>query len=197
MALTREDLQSLLRWLDEDPEFRAALRQKLLAEPLIIEIRMPTDWMAKVDTRLDKLEKTAETQIQESRTLKQDVETLKQDVGTLKQDVEVLKKDVTVLKRDVGTLKGKVLGVDYRSKAASIFGMILRNGREASDFFSAKLDEAEKRGVLSPQDSDFVMAADLLWMGTIRRGKFEGETVVLIGETSWSIEHGDVEEGKG
>ncbi|MCS7187022.1 MAG: hypothetical protein RMK89_08735 [Armatimonadota bacterium] len=64
MALTREDLQSLLRWLDEDPEFRAALRQKLLAEPLIIEIRMPTDWMAKVDTRLDKLEKTAETQIQ-------------------------------------------------------------------------------------------------------------------------------------
>ena len=56
MALTREDLQSLLRWLDEDPEFRAALRQKLFAEPLIIEVRLPTDWMAKVDSRLERLE---------------------------------------------------------------------------------------------------------------------------------------------
>ncbi len=165
MALTREDLQSFLRWLDEDPEFRAALRQKLFAEPLIIEIRLPTDWMAKVDSRLERLE--------------QDVGTLKQDVGTLKQDV--------------GTLKGKVLEVDYRTKAANIFGMILRKGRNASEFVSAKLDEAESQGILTPQETDFVMAADLLWMGTIRRGKFMGETLVLIGETSWTIERDDVE----
>ncbi|MFN3421482.1 MAG: hypothetical protein ACK40X_07155, partial [Armatimonadota bacterium] len=77
MALTREDLQSLLRWLDEDPEFRAALRQKLFAEPLIIEVRLPTDWMAKVDSHLGRLE--------------QDVGALKDDTGTLKQDVGTLK----------------------------------------------------------------------------------------------------------
>ncbi len=186
MALTREDLQSLLRWLDEDPEFRAALRQKLFAEPLIIEVRLPTDWMAKVDSRLERLE-------QDVGTLKQDVGTLKQDVGTLKQDVGTLKQDVGTLKQDVGTLKGKVLEVDRTMKAANIFGLLLRNGRSASEFVSSKLDEAESQGILTPQEADFVMAADLLWMGVIRRGKFTGETLVLIGEISWTIERDDVE----
>jgi len=165
MALTREDLQSLLRWLDEDPQFRAELRRRLLAEPLIVEIRLPTDWMTRVDERLERLES---------------------DVGTLKRDVETLK-------RDMGIVKGKVLEVDYRTKAASIFGIFLRNGRDASEFVSTKLDEAEAKGLVTPQESEFVMAADLLWMGNIRRGKFEGETLVLVGESSWKIEAEDVE----
>jgi len=165
MALTREDLQSLLQWLDEDPQFRAELRRRLLAEPLIVEIRLPTDWMTRVDERLERLE---------------------DDVGTLKRDVEMLK-------RDMGIVKGKVLEVDYRTKAASIFGIFLRNGRDASEFVSTKLDEAEAKGLVTPQESEFVMAADLLWMGNIRRGKFEGETLVLVGESSWKIEAEDVD----
>ena len=165
MALTREDLQSLLQWLDEDPQFRAELRRRLLAEPLIVEIRLPTDWMTRVDERLERLE---------------------DDVGTLKRDVEMLK-------RDMGIVKGKVLEVDYRTKAASIFGIFLRNGRDASEFVSTKLDESEAKGLVTPQESEFVMAADLLWMGNIRRGKFEGETLVLVGESSWRIEADDVE----
>ena len=165
MALTREDLQSLLQWLDEDPQFRAELRRRLLAEPLIVEIRLPTDWMTRVDERLERLEG---------------------DVGTLKRDVETLK-------RDMGIVKGKVLEVDYRTKAASIFGIFLRNGRDASEFVSTKLDEAEAKGLVTPQESEFVMAADLLWMGNVRRGKFEGETLVLVGESSWKVEAEDVE----
>ncbi|MFN4180169.1 MAG: hypothetical protein ACK4I8_07625, partial [Armatimonadota bacterium] len=94
MALTREDVISLIRWLNEDRELRAAFRQVVLAEPLIVEVRLPTDWMAKVDSHLEKLE--------------QDVETLKQDAGTLKQDVGTTKQDVAVLKQDVGTLKQDV-----------------------------------------------------------------------------------------
>lgn len=164
MALTREDLQSLLRWLDEDPEFRAELRRKLLAEPLIIEIRMPTDWMAGVDSRLDRIE---------ARLGK-----VEQDVGTLKQDV--------------GTLKGKALEIDYRTKASSIFGMLLRGGRDASEFVSGKLEEAEAKGIVSSREADFVMAADLLWMGNVRKGKFEEETLVLVAESSWTIDFGDV-----
>jgi len=78
-------------------------------------------------------------------------------------------------------------------KAANIFGLLLRNGRSASEFVSSKLDEAESQGILTPQETDFVMAADLLWMGVIRRGKFTGETLVLIGEISWTIERDDVE----
>lgn len=140
----REDLKSLLRWLDEDPEFRAALRRRLLAKPLIIEVRLLTDWMAKVDSRLDSLEK------------------------------------------DMGILNGNALEVEYRTKAASIFGMMLRGRREASEFVSGQLEEAEIQGTVSPQEADFVMAADLLWVGTFRKGKYAGEVIVFVGENSWT-----------
>lgn len=193
MALTREDLQSLLQWLDEDPQFRAELRRRLLAEPLIVEIRLPTDWMTRVDERLERLESDVGTMKSDVGTLKGDVGTLKGDVANLKGDMDTVKRDVETLKRDMGIVKGKVLEVDYRTKAASIFGIFLRNGRDASEFVSTKLDEAEAKGLVTPQESEFVMAADLLWMGNIRRGKFEGETLVLVGESSWKIEAEDVE----
>ncbi|MCS7185764.1 MAG: hypothetical protein RMK89_02285 [Armatimonadota bacterium] len=165
MALTREDVLSLIRLLSEDGELRDALRRVLIPEPFIVEVRLPTDWMTRVDERLDKLDK----------------------------DVASLKQDVTTLKQDVGMLKGKVLEVDYRTKAASIFGLFLRNGRDASEFVSGKLDEAIEEGLIAPQEADFVMAADLLWMGNVRRGRFEGETVVFVGEASWTIEPDNLE----
>ncbi len=192
MALTREDVLSLIRMLSEDGELRNALRQVLFAEPLIIEVRLPTDWMTKVDARLDKLDQDVGTLKQDVGTLKQDVGVMKQDVGALKQDVGTLKQDVGTLKQDVGTLKGKVLEVDYRTKAAGIFGLFLRNGRDASEFVSSRLDEAVDKGIIAPQEADFVMAADLIWMGNVRRGKFEGETVVFVGEVSWMIEPDDL-----
>ena len=40
---------------------------------------------------------------------------------------------------------------------------------------------------------DFVMAADLLWMGTIWKGNFAGEVIVFVGENSWTIDWDDVE----
>ena len=42
-------------------------------------------------------------------------------------------------------------------------------------------------------EADFVMAADLLWMGTIRKGNFAGEVIVFVGENSWTIDWDDVE----
>lgn len=56
MALTRKDLESLLKWLDEDPQFRAALRQKILGDGFPVQLHIPTDWMARVDERLERLE---------------------------------------------------------------------------------------------------------------------------------------------
>lgn len=162
MALTREDVLSLIRLLSEDGELRDALRRVLIPEPFIVEVRLPTDWMTRVDERLDKLDK-----------------------------------DVASLKQDVGMLKGKVLEVDYRTKAASIFGLFLRSGRDASEFVSGKLDEAIEEGLIAPQEAGFVMAADLLWMGNVRRGRFEGETVVFVGEASWTIEPDDLERAEG
>jgi len=49
-------LESLLKWLDEDPQFRAALRQKILGDGFPVQLHIPTDWMARGDERLERLE---------------------------------------------------------------------------------------------------------------------------------------------
>jgi len=70
MALTREDIQALLRILDEDPQLLQELRRRILPDHFVFEVRFPTEWMAQFDRRLANLER--------------DVGGLKSDVGGLK-----------------------------------------------------------------------------------------------------------------
>lgn len=197
MALTREDLESLLRWLDEDPEFRAALRQKLLGDFVTFEVRLPTDWMERVDRRLENLEQDVAVLKEDVAVLKEDVTVLKQDVGELKVTVAGLQGAVFRLQVDVGVLKGQVKETNWRDKAGAYLGTLVRRGRDATEFVNEKLDEAEEQGIISPDEADFVRAADLLWMGTLKQGKFSGETIVFVGEISWTVEEQDVERARG
>ncbi|MCX7969513.1 MAG: hypothetical protein N3B10_13645 [Armatimonadetes bacterium] len=57
MALTREDIYSLLHLLDEDPQLLEELRRRILPDHFIFEVRLPTEWMAQVDRRLANLER--------------------------------------------------------------------------------------------------------------------------------------------
>lgn len=57
MALTREDIYSLLHLLDEDPQLLEELRRRILPGHFVFEVRLPTEWMAQVDRRLANLER--------------------------------------------------------------------------------------------------------------------------------------------
>lgn len=57
MALTREDIYSLLHLLDEDPQLLEELRRRILPDHFVFEVRLPTEWMAQVDRRLANLER--------------------------------------------------------------------------------------------------------------------------------------------
>jgi len=158
MALTHEDIQALLRILDEDPQLLQELRRRILPDHFVFEVRFPTEWMAQVDRRLANLER-----------------------------------DVADLKNDVGRLKGMSKEISFRQKAGAYLGVLLRGGRDASELVNKILDEAETEGLITPQEADYVRAADLLWVGTVKRGKFAGQKLIIVAEISWVADEEDVE----
>ncbi len=151
MALTREDIYALLRLLDEDPQLLEELRRRILPDHFVVEVRLPTEWMAQVDRRLSNLE------------------------------------------RDVGKLKGMSKEISFRQKAGSYLGALLKGGRDASELVNEILNEAEESGLITPQEADYVRAADLLWVGSVRRGKFANEQIIIVAEISWVVDEQDVE----
>jgi len=214
MALTREDIQALLRILDEDPQLLQELRRRILPDHFVFEVRFPTEWMAQFDRRLANLERDVgglksdvgglRSDVGELKSdvgvlkgdvgvLKGDVGGLKSDVGVLKSDVDGLKRDVNDLKNDVGRLKGMSKEISFRQKAGAYLGVLLRGGRDASELVNKILDEAEAEGLITPQEADYVRAADLLWVGTVKRGKFAGQKLIIVAEISWVADEEDVE----
>jgi hypothetical protein len=104
-----------------------------------------------------------------------------------------LERDVADLKNDVGRLKGMSKEISFRQKAGAYLGVLLRGGRDASELVNKILDEAEAEGLITPQEADYVRAADLLWVGTVKRGKFAGQKLIIVAEISWVADEEDVE----
>ncbi|MCS7265389.1 MAG: hypothetical protein NZ805_11205 [Armatimonadetes bacterium] len=150
MAITREDIYEFLRLLEEDPKLLEEFRRKILPDHFVVEVRLPTEWMATVDRRLANLEK------------------------------------------DVGRLKGMSKEISFRQKAGSYLGVLLKGGKDASELVNEILDEAEQKGLITSKEADYVRAADLLWFGLLRRGKFAGEQVIVVAEISWVADEEDV-----
>lgn len=151
MALTREDIYTLLRLLDEDPQLLEELRRRILPDHFIVEVRLPTEWMAQVDRRLSSLE------------------------------------------RDVGRLKGMSKEITFRQKAGAYLGVLLKGGRDASELVNEILDKAEANGLITSKEADYVRTADLLWVGSVKRGVFANEQIIVVAEISWVVDEQDVE----
>ena len=118
-------------------------------------------------------------------TLKTDVSTLKEDVGTLKTDVSTLKEDVGTLKTDVGTLNTNVaslqtsvvslqgsdlenrarlniLNIAMNELALNRGRVLLATGRDTDPGFLATINAAEEAGLITEQQADHVLAADIV-----------------------------------
>jgi len=128
---------------------------------------------------------------QDVAILKQDVAILKQDVAILKQDVAILKQDVRGLKVDVNTLKGESFENKVRDRAPAFFGKLLRRTRviTTQDFVDA-LDDAVDAGLISDNDRDYALNADVVVRGKM---KDSGKEVILVGEASVTVDLEDVE----
>ena len=104
-------------------------------------------------------------------TLKSDVSTLKSDVSTLKSDVSTLKSDVSTLKSDVGTLIGDNLERRVRESILNIARdeldltrgrILLARGRDTVPQFLESINAAEEQGLITEQQADHVLVADIV-----------------------------------
>ncbi|MCS7149379.1 MAG: hypothetical protein RMI93_01375 [Caldimicrobium sp.] len=137
------------------------------------------------------LKQDVEVLKQDVEVLKQDVEVLKQDVEVLKQDVEVLKRDMGVLKIDVGNLKGDNLERKVREKAPAYFGKRFRKIKLIDSYRLAEaLDEAEERGIITPEERAQALRVDVLLRG---RWVEKDKDVMLVVEVSVVAEKRDAE----
>jgi uncharacterized protein (UPF0335 family) len=196
---TFEDILEALRgnpiWVEQ---MRAIiLSEELLTLPERFE-RFLRDEFRPLKEKTDKIEKDVEVLKADVKVLKEDVEVLKQDVAVLKEDVAVLKQDVAILKQDVrglkvdvNTLKGESFENKVRDRAPAFFGKLLRRTRviTTQDFVDA-LDDAVDAGLISDNDRDYALNADVVVRGKM---KDSGKEVILVGEASVTVDLEDVE----
>ncbi len=85
-------------------------------------------------------------------------------------------------------LKGLAKEQFYRERGATIFGLVLRNGKNASSEVAEAVADAVEQAHLSVQEAKDILAADLFW-----RGEYKKKSLVLVGEISWTVHNEDVE----
>jgi hypothetical protein len=104
-----------------------------------------------------------------------------------------IKEDISDLQKDMRDLKGDAREQYYRHRATGIFSRRLLRGHDATSEVADQLRMPLQAGRISAREYDAVLAADLLWGGTLQE---TGEAVVLVMEVSWQIESHDVERAR-
>ena len=93
----------------------------------------------------------------------------------------------------LGDLRGLAKELDYWRKAGRFLSRLLRNVRETGQEILERLEKDEAEGSISPKDSDELLRADLLLMDKVRKGKFAGQSILLVCELSAMVAREDVE----
>ena len=222
MAFTVEDVQDLVRLLDEQPEWRAVVRRQLLSdeflalpeqiaqqrtdiqriEEQVAEVRLRTErveeQIAELRLRTERIEEQiAELRLRTERIEAQIVEQRRETDRRFQQvedQIAALTRTVDTLRDDVGELKGDSLERRYRERASAYFGRLLRRTRVVTDAeLHELLDNAVERGLITDDESD-----EVTWADAIVRGRRRGDRaqVVAVAEVSWGVGIKDVERAR-
>ena len=122
------------------------------------------DFAAATDRRLTSIETDV-------GVLKTDVGTLKEDVGTLKTDVGTLNTNVASLQTSVASLQGSdlenrarlnILNIAMNEPTLNRGRVLLATGRDTDPGFLATINAAEEAGLITEQQADHVLVADIV-----------------------------------
>jgi hypothetical protein len=177
MAFTVREFDDLLRIIEAQPEWRSRLRRALFPE---IDIPKALQELAEAQQR------TGET----LRALEATVARLATVQEQLTKTVNRLAVGQDKLIREVRDLKGLSHERTYRDKAIGIFGRLIRNGHDVTNWVADQLYEALEAGQVTDDDLRQVLAVDLLWGGEERKTKAQ---LIIVLEASWRAEMNDVE----
>ena len=199
------EFQHLLDFLDSNPEYLQDMRTRLLMPDLIALpeqfaqlVGLVTELSASFHdfaTATDRRLTSIETDV---GVLKTDVSTLKEDVNTLKADVGTLKTDVGTLKTDVASLNGSdlenrarlnILNIAMNELALNRGRVLLATGRDTEPGFLATINAAEEADLITEQQADHVLVADIIIRARRARDK---QYVHAVFEVSRTIRLDDV-----
>ena len=199
MTMEINNQQDFLRALDTDPVFREAVRRHLLTDDLI---NLPGQFaqLVNVVSELTEAFNTfAANTDRRLSALENDVGTLKSDVSTLKSDVSALKSDVGILKSDVATLtgsdierraRGSILNVAKDELNLTRGRILLAQGRDTEPQFLETIHTAEDRGLITEQQADNILVADIIIRG---RRQHDRQYVHAVFEVSRTIRNHDIQ----
>ena len=178
MAFTVRDFHSLVRILEQRPEWRAELRRLVLSEDLLA--------LPEVVRRLsEKVEELAEAQ----RRTEERLTSLAGKVEELAEAQGRTEDELGRLAREVGDLRGSELERSYRERAASFFQSILRRIRVIDHQELGRiLDDAVDAGNITLLEKGDVMHTDVVLFG-----QRDGQQVYLLVEVSVVVDQYDVE----
>ena len=143
------------------------------------------DFAAATDRRLTSIETDV-------GVLKTDVGTLKEDVGTLKTDVGTLNTNVASLQTSVASLQGSdlenrarlnILNIAMNELALNRGRVLLATGRDTDPGFLATINAAEEAGLITEQQADHVLVADIVIRARRTDDRRDVHTVFEISRT--------------
>lgn len=192
MGITVKDFPDLIQIINAHPEWRSRLRKALFPD---------IDLSKSLQDLHHSLRELAEEQKltqQALRGLTGRVDGLDTRVGRGFDEAAKDRRRIEArmdrgfgsVKRDMGVLKGESYEGRIQDRAAGIFGTCIRRGKDARESISERLYAAFESGVISEDEIDQVLAADLLWAGKTRS---TGRDVVLVIEVSCYAEETDLQ----
>ena len=158
------EFQHLLDFLDSNPEYLQDMRTRLLMPDLIA---LPEQFAQLVGLVAELSASFHDFAAATDRRLT----SIETDVGTLKTDVGTLKTDVGTLKTNVASLNGSdlenrarlnILNIAMNELALNRGRVLLATGRDTEPGFLATINAAEEAGLITEQQADHVLVADII-----------------------------------
>ena len=158
------EYQHLLDFLDSNPEYLQDMRTRLLMPDLIA---LPEQFAQLVGLVTELSASFHDFAAATDRRLT----SIETDVGVLKTDVSTLKEDVGTLKTNVASLNGSdlenrarlnILNIAMNELALSRGRVLLATGRDTEPGFLATINAAEEAGLITEQQADHILVADII-----------------------------------
>jgi outer membrane murein-binding lipoprotein Lpp len=202
---TINNIEDLIKLLDENPQWVEALRARLLTRELmelpekfaqfatreLMELPEKFAQFATVtNQRLDNLEGDVQELKSDVQELKSDVQELKSDVQELKSDVRQLKSDVQGIRVDLGPLKGAHARNSARREDAVIaweLGFTLVRTLRSGDLL--RLSQENDSAAIPRNQLRSFYRADLVMEATDQAG----ESCYVAVEVSYTVDGRDTE----
>ena len=165
------EYQHLLDFLDSNPEYLQDMRTRLLMPDLVALPEQFAQLVGLVTELSASFHDFAAATDRRLTSIETDVGVLKTDVGTLKEDVGTLNTNVASLQTSVASLQGSdlenrarlnILNIAMNELALNRGRVLLATGRDTDPGFLATINAAEEAGLITEQQADHVLAADIV-----------------------------------